>query len=152
MKQWIFCLAAMLVLYCDAVAAHEESGYAQNIKLFRPMAEQGNAVAQYNLGVMYASGQGVKRDYQQAVKWYRLAAAQGHTLAQSNLGMMYGKGQGVTQNHVRAHMWSNLAAAKGNSSAQKNRDRLARKMTAAQISEARKLAGECEGRNYKNCD
>lgn len=84
-------LAAALALCCGAVAAHDEHGYAQNLKLIRPMAEQGNALAQYNLGVMYASGQGVKQDCREAAKWYRLAAAQGNAMAQHKLGLLYSR-------------------------------------------------------------
>jgi len=43
-------------------------------------AEQGNAFAQYNLGWMYANGQGVTQDYKQAVGWYTKAAGQGYVL------------------------------------------------------------------------
>ena len=61
----------------DAVAAYDRGDYAQALKILRPLATQGNAGAQYNIGFMYASGQGVTQDYKEAVKWYRLAAAQG---------------------------------------------------------------------------
>ena len=62
--------------------------FVRSIGLFRPLADQGDATAQSNLGVMYASGQGVPKDYAQAVKWYRLAADQGDARAQFNLGLM----------------------------------------------------------------
>ena len=51
--------------------------YAEAVKWYRLAAEQGDADAQYNLGVMYDNGQGVPQDYAEAVKWYRLAAEQG---------------------------------------------------------------------------
>ena len=50
-------------------------------------AEQGFAAAQYNLGLMYANGQGVHQDDAQAVRWYRKAAEQGYAKAQYNLGL-----------------------------------------------------------------
>jgi uncharacterized protein len=112
------------------------------LKLWRPLAEQGDASAQNNLGVMYDQGQGVPQDYAEAVKWYRKAAEQGHAKAQSNLGVMYGNGQGVPQDYVQAHMWWNLSAAQGNENAVKNRDIVAKLMTPAQIAEAQKLARE----------
>ena len=65
------------------------------MKWYTLAAEQGNADAQYNLGVMYDNGRGVPQDDKTAVKWYRLAAEQGDASAQSNLGVMYGTGQGV---------------------------------------------------------
>ena len=52
----------------------------------RAPAEQGDAEAQFNLGVMYANGRGVPQDDSEAVRWYRLAADQGHAGAQFNLG------------------------------------------------------------------
>ena len=52
---------------------------------WRPLAEQGNAAAQFNLGQMYFEGEGVPQDDDEALKWYRLAAEQGIAAAQSNL-------------------------------------------------------------------
>jgi TPR repeat protein len=49
-------------------------------------AEQGDAQAQYNLGIMYDNGQDVPQDYTAAASWYRKAAEQGHAQAQFNLG------------------------------------------------------------------
>ena len=65
-------------------------------------AEQGFAAAQYNLGVMYDNGQGVRQDDAQAVQWYRKAAEQGHAKAQYNLGVAYINGQGVRQDDAQA--------------------------------------------------
>jgi hypothetical protein len=61
----------------DAIAAYERGDYAQTLKIFRSLVAQGDANAQFNLGVMYYKGQGVTQDYKEAVKWYRLATAQG---------------------------------------------------------------------------
>ncbi len=58
----------------DGLAAHERGDYAWALRLFRPLGEQGNASAQYNLGVMYALGQGVPRDNVQAYMWFDLSA------------------------------------------------------------------------------
>ena len=58
----------------DALAAHERGDYATASRLYRALADQGYAVAQFTLGFMYAEGQGVPQNYVQAVKWYRLAA------------------------------------------------------------------------------
>ena len=107
-------------------------------------ADQGDANAQFNLGLMYANGRGVPRDYAQAGKWYRLAADQGTARAQCDLGGMYENGQGVPQDYVQAHKWFNLSASRAMAGvrdyAVKNRDILAAKMTPAQIAEAQKLA------------
>jgi TPR repeat protein len=133
----------------DALAASQRGDYATALRLWRPLAEQGDAEAQNNLGFAYADGQGVPQDYAEAVKWYRLAAEQGNAIAQYSLGFQYDKGQGVPQDYVQAHMWYNLAASRFSASeaehrnkAIKNRDIVARNMTPAQIAEAQKLARE----------
>ena len=68
-----------------AADAYEREDYKTAYKLFLPLAEQGDAFAQYNLGLMYDQGLGVPQDYKEAVKWYRLAAEQGYADAQTNL-------------------------------------------------------------------
>ena len=121
---------------------------AQAVKWYRLAADQGDASAQFNLGLMYRTGQGVPQDDAQAVKWYRLAADQGDASAQFNLGNTYDIGRGVPQDYVQAHKWFNLSASRAlvtdekdvRDSAVKNRDILAAKMTPAQIAEAQKLA------------
>ncbi len=69
--------------------AYDRSDYEAALREWRPLAEQGDARAQSNLGAMYLNGQGVEQDYAEAVKWYRLAAEQGHAGAQYNLGQKY---------------------------------------------------------------
>jgi uncharacterized protein len=107
-------------------------------------AASGYANAQFQLGFLYRNGWGVPRDYAEALKWLRRAAAQGDRYAQSNLGFMYHDGEGVPKDDVQAYMWFNLAAAawefgKENIPAEE-RDKVASKMTPAQIAEAQKLA------------
>ena len=63
--------------YQDALAAYGRGDYATALSLLRPLAAQGNATAQFVLGMMYNYGQGVVQDYKEAMKWSRLAAAQG---------------------------------------------------------------------------
>ena len=63
--------------------------WADNVQDFKEMlqvAEQGDAAAQYNLGLMYYKGQGVRQDDAQAVQWFHKAAEQGSAAAQYNLG------------------------------------------------------------------
>ena len=125
--------------------------YAEAMKWYRLAAEQGHASAQGNIGVMYSMGEGVLQDYAEAVKWYRLAAEQGDADAQNNLGVRYENGEGVLQDNVRAHMWYNIAAANGAEKSGEWRDKIASKMTSADISKAQSMARECMSSNYKNC-
>jgi TPR repeat protein len=127
----------------DADAAYQRGDYATALRLLKPLAEQGFAEAQYNLGFLYDEGEGVTQDYAEAAKWYRLAAEQGFADAQYNLGFLYDQGEGVTQDYVLAHMWWDLAAARGNENAAIDRDDLAaHKMTSDQITEAQRMARE----------
>ena len=115
-------------------------------------ALNGNADAQYNLGIMYASGLGVTQDYNEAVKWFRLSSGQGNAQAQEIYGLMYASGRGVTQDYVRAYMWWNISASSGNKNAVSNLDIVAKKMTPTQIEKAQEMARRCQSSNYKNCD
>ena len=96
----------------------------------------------YNLGFMYANGEGVPKNDAEAMKWYRKAAQQGDVMAQVNLGVMYGTGKGVPMNYVKAYMWYSLAKAQGEKKASDNLGIITKKMTPAQIDEAQKLAAE----------
>ena len=126
----------------DAEAAWSRHDYATAFRLFRSLAEQGDATAQEHLGVMYENGLGVPEDYAEAVHWFRRAADQGLKTAQWFLGTMYQTGYGVQQDYVQAHMWYNLSAARGWGEAAVARTILERAMTPAQVAEAQKLARE----------
>ena len=104
----------------DAVAAYQRGDYATALRLWHPLAEQGDAEAQFHLGVMYESGQGGLRNDAEAIKWYRKAAEQGDAVAQFNLGIMYTKGEGASQNDAQAAHWYRLAADHGLAGAQFN--------------------------------
>ena len=132
--------------------AYERGDFATALREWTPLAEQGHATAQYNLGLMYNNGQGVPQDYKTAVKWYKLAAEQGHASTQNNLGLMYALGTGTLQDYTRAHMWWNIAASSGKiKDAPKNRDIIAKKMSPTELESAKKLARECVKKNYKGC-
>ena len=88
------------------------------------MAEQGDAAAQYCLGVLYQRGglmykgtRAVPPDMAEALKWLRKAAEQGYAKAQCYLGIMHGIGQGVPQDYVQAYTWFSAAAAHGDKQA-----------------------------------
>ena len=100
-------------------AAHS-GDYATALREWEPLAEQGDARAQSNLGQMYQQGRGAPQADKTAVKWFRLAAEQGNAVAQSNLGLMYEKGRGVPEDDKEAVKWYNLAAEQGDAGAQYN--------------------------------
>ena len=133
------------------MAAYKSGDFATALREFRPLAEQGDAVAQSNLGWMYDKGHGVPQDYKTAMKWYTLAAEQGDAGAQFNLGVMYYYGQGVPKDFIYAHMWGSIVASSGNEIGGELRDFAAKGMTATQIEEAQDLARECVRKKYKGC-
>jgi hypothetical protein len=102
----------------DAAAACQREEYATALRLWHPLAEQGDADAQFHLGLMYESGQGVLRNDADAIKWYRKAAEQDDAVAQFNLGVMYAKG--ASPNYSEAALWYRLAADHGLAGAQFN--------------------------------
>ena len=106
--------------YQDGNDAYNRKDYKTAYKLWLPLAEQGDAKAQYNLGQMYYEGQGVPQDHKEAVKWYRLAAEQGFAKGQYNLGTMYAEGEGIPQDYKEAVKWTRLAADQGDADAQYN--------------------------------
>jgi len=99
---------ALLILSMTVVAS------AQSIAELRKQAGSGDAKAQYQLGLAYQSGAGVKQDYAQAAAWFRKAAEGGNAPAMRQLGVMYGRGQEVPQSHSEEMRWYKLAADKGN--------------------------------------
>ena len=128
--------------YQDGAAAYYRRDYQTAIRLWTPLAEQGDAKAQYNLGVLDAKGRGAPKDYAKAVKWFYKAAEQGYAKAQNNLGIMYNRGWGIAKDSVQAHMWFDLAAQRGDVNAIRSLDKLSKLMTTLQKAKAQKLATE----------
>ena len=97
----------------DGRAAFGRFDYVTAAKFYRLAAEQGNAQAQVDLGVMLANGTGIVQDLKEATKWYRLAVAQGYPKAQFELGNMYFGGGEVLQDYKEAARLYRLAAEQG---------------------------------------
>ncbi len=102
----------------DSRTKAQQEEFTIKFKDSKAKAEQGDASAQYNLGVVYHEGVGVLQDDKQAVKWWRKAAEQGYASAQYNLALMYAKGQGVLQNYKQAVKWFRKAAEQGHANGQ----------------------------------
>ena len=97
----------------DAVTAAQRGEYAVAVQLISPLAEKGDASAQFNIGYMYAHGLGVQRDLASAVNWYRKAAVQGLEIAQHRLGIAYMYGEGIERDDAEAASWFTRAANQG---------------------------------------
>lgn len=137
----------------EAVKAYAQKKYDQAAKLFKPLAEKGNAIAQYRIALMHRMGLGLKKDRKEAQKWSKLAAKQGNADAQQLLGSLYYKGEGVEPDDVtRAYMWYDVAAAQGNTEAQKERDTVAKELTPQQLAAAKEKAATCKASKFEKCD
>ena len=118
----IFCMTSSIVWSADlqkGFAAALKGDFVTALREWTPIAEQGDAGAQYNLGQLYYLGDGVTQNYKTALKWYRLSAEQGISAAQYQLGHMYYLGDGVTQNSKTAVKWYRLSAEQGLAVAQR---------------------------------
>ena len=89
-----------------------------NIATLKAKANNGDAEAQFNLGIAYDNGEGVEQSYSQAVYWYKKAAEQDLAEAQYNLGNAYDNGEGVEQSYSQAVYWYKKAAEQGLAAAQ----------------------------------
>lgn len=161
MMSFLRCAIVALVLTPTFGAAQEfDAGlnaaragdFATALREWKALAQQGDAGAQFNLGLMYGRGEGVAQDHAEAAKWWRLAAEQGNAEAQTFLGHIHESGEGVLQDYVTAHMWFNLALTNGDEKARESRNRVAGLMTADAIAEAQQRARACMSFNYQECD
>ena len=103
--------------YEDGVNAAFAGDYDTAFREFSLAAQQGLDLAQYNLAILYFTGQGVDQDYEQAFRWTEAAAVQGHTNAQANLASLYLEGNGVVRDVDQAVSWFSAAGRSGHASA-----------------------------------
>lgn len=136
----------------DAVAAKDRGDFAQALQRFKPLAQQGDAASQFQLSLLYRNGQGVPANATESLRWLRRSAHGGHAAAQSNLGAAYAQGRMLPQNTGLAYVWLSAGANGGSREAATNLTVLQRRMTPAEISQARELASACAQRHFQGCD
>ena len=120
MKKLLVCILFVLLgtqMFAQEIdkgyESYNDGDYVTALQEWKPLAEQGYAFAQYNLGILYEYGNGVPKDYVEAVKWYRLSAEQGYAISQYSLGLMYSNGYGVLKDKAEAVKWWRLSAEQG---------------------------------------
>ena len=121
------------------IDAYQHGDYAAAYREWLLLAEEGDAEAQFNLGILYDLGQGVAQSKVRAATWYRRSAEQGFAAAQYNLAVMFKNGEGIPQNNVLAYALFDLAAADDPEAAEQ-RDSMARSIAAEEIDRAVRLA------------
>ncbi|WP_373740118.1 tetratricopeptide repeat protein [Neisseria sp.] len=102
----------------QGVEAFNAGDYKRALKIWKPLVDKGNPIAQHNYAAAYATGKGVKQDYREAMKWYRKAASHGKADSMRMVGVMYYKGEGVKPNSKEAFKWFLKAAEAGDKVAQ----------------------------------
>jgi len=108
-------------MFGAGLAAYNNGNYRRALRIWRPMAEAGHTLAQYNLGVAYARGLDVERDILVATYWWERSALQGNRDASYNLGLVYARGDDkIARNMARAAHWWQQAAIHGDAMAQFN--------------------------------
>lgn len=110
----------------EAMTAYRQAAYTDAARHLRPLAESGDAKAQFWLGRLYAGGRGVPKSHQDAMGWFERAGRQGHIAAQLSLGVMYEKGYSRQHGYGAAMAWYRKAASQGNAAAQFNLGRMYR--------------------------
>lgn len=96
-----------------ARAAYDEGDYVAARAQLEPLAQGGDAEAQYLMGLSYYHGSGALRDDARAAAWFRKAAARDHGYAMYALRLMHDLGRGVKRSHGAAMLWYRRAAHKG---------------------------------------
>ena len=103
-------VSADLAKGLNAAAAQK---WTEALREFKPMAEQGDANAEVNVGNLYLRGLGVEQDYTKAYDWFDKAARQGNVAGQTKLGLMHYYGLGIKEDHAAAAEWFLKAAEQG---------------------------------------
>ena len=124
LQGWIAMIAAIAALHLsqasagspvfeEGLMAYSTGDVTTAYQLWQPLAEHGDAEAQFALGLLYYDGIGVPVDHTESSYWFHRAAEQGHAGAQYNLGNAYLRGEGVRKNETMAVRWWRKAADQG---------------------------------------
>ena len=127
MKRVLLVSALLLVFVSPAWAdlltgakAYRSGDFATALTEFRRLADDGEPLAQFALGQLYAEGAGVPQDFDEAIKWYERAAKSGLAQAQYTLGVAHYTGIGAARNYLQAALWYEKAARQGDARSQNN--------------------------------
>jgi GAF domain/Sel1 repeat/PilZ domain len=118
----------------------EQRSRPKSLAELRKVADQGDAEAQWQMGVRFHNGEGVPHDDAQAMQWFQRAAEQGHVTAQGALGAYYFAARGVPKDLSKAYFWSVIAMVQGDEISKGRLELLASQMTRAQVYAARQQA------------
>ncbi len=123
----------------SGLEAYTVGSFEAAAREWAPLAENGDAAAQYHLGLLYEEGQGVEKSYDLARFWYLRSATQGYVDAYFALGEMYANGRGTVPDRSLAYHWYTMAGAAGHSRALELMGRFAPKLSTEQMAESDRI-------------
>lgn len=128
--------------YTEAKEAYDDRRFEEAFEGFTQAAEDGHMMAQYYLGVMYATGRTMPRDDVTAYKWFMKAALQGHPVSQGNIGTMKLNARGTDYDIAGSYFWFILAEDGGFEKARKFMWRVTNYMNREEINSMRAQADD----------
>lgn len=133
-------LAFALLMLQPLSYAYATTSIADEIAVLKDSAQEGDAESQYDLAVIYYTGNVAPQDYKQAFSLFTQSAEQGFAQAQHALGAMYEKGNGVQQDNKQAWAWYSVAALSGRENIAMDLSSLEKKLSPAELKQAQELA------------
>jgi len=137
MKRFILLLVLMTTINLSANPfsniSRVQEQVSQNFIYAKRAAVQGNAQAQFDLGLMYAKGDGVAKSEKKAFKWFHKSARNNHTEAKFYMGLSFAQGRGVRKQAQLARYWFKLAAKAGHRQAMAHLSSLERSLRAKAV-------------------
>ena len=131
--------------------AYKNKDYETAFEIWHKLAEEGDAIAQNSLGVLFQKGQGVEKNYSESYKWFKKSSEDGYTPAQVSLGYVYDQGMGLNRNKIKAFMWWKIASLHGDNDAKTLLQILLSEMDENEQLLASEKADKCLNNNFKNC-
>ncbi len=143
--------AVSLADYESGIAAYEAENYDEAFQILKPLADNGDSEAQYQIAEMYKYGEGTAESIDEAIVWYKKSAEQLNSSALFDLGWMHKAGRLVATDLPYAYMWFSLGLPDDDGSFATLIDDLNGEMTSAQKGKAQQLIDECTQKNFKGC-
>ena len=122
---WMIIFGAVIITvknfpdrFQEAAIAYRNGNYAEALQLWRKLAQQGDVAAQYNMGALYAAGEGADPSPEEAHKWFLFAAQSGNAAAQFEAAKNFEFGRGTEASLPEAINWLTKSAQQGYGPAQ----------------------------------
>lgn len=140
---------ASTIQFSRGMTAYNMGEFGKAALIWGRLAENGSAIAQSGLGLLYYTGSGVPRNYARARALFLAAAQQNVPQAQMFLSLMYRRGEGMRQSYILSYMWCDIAVGAGHEEASYICQNIAEHLTGGEVLEAQRLSSEWREFNFK---